>query len=379
MRYSPFRHINAVFHKKRPLHCTVFLTRRCNAACPFCFYLAGQEKREPAPELTTDEIRRLAASMGSLLWLAFSGGEIFLRPDLEEIASIFYEKNRPAIILLPTNGLRPDLIYGKTKKILQRCPKSTVVVKLSLDGPAAVHDTLRGVRNAFERVWETFHRLERLERNMPNLELGFNSVLCSASLPTMTATRAMIQHRAPGRTHTISLVRGDLRRRDLLEVDAGQYRQLCRELEEDLYRGDGGRYRFAGARLKAAQDVVQRRRIWQAMQEQRRTDNCHAGRLSLVISECGDVYPCESFTMKMGNLRDCDFDVARLCASPRAGNILDRIAAAECQCTHECYHMLNIFFSLSAWPELLREYWRMSGRRRALKEVPAAPQPEKTA
>ena len=47
------------------------------------------------------------ASLGQLLWLAFSGGETFLRDDLVEIADVFYKNNRPAIILLPTNGLLP--------------------------------------------------------------------------------------------------------------------------------------------------------------------------------------------------------------------------------------------------------------------------------
>jgi hypothetical protein len=39
--------------------------------------------------------------LGRLLWLAFSGGEIFLLDDLVDIAKTFYGNNTPAIILLP--------------------------------------------------------------------------------------------------------------------------------------------------------------------------------------------------------------------------------------------------------------------------------------
>ena len=76
------------------------MTRRCNARCPYCFYLQSQSLEcdnssdSPENELTLEEIRKLAPSFGRLLWLAFSGGEIFLRKDLVEISQIFYECNK---------------------------------------------------------------------------------------------------------------------------------------------------------------------------------------------------------------------------------------------------------------------------------------------
>src|SRR5271169_6423133 len=97
--YSPVRHIGQIFRKTRPIHLTFFLTRRCNAQCPFCFYLKSKEGGNPAAELTLDEIEKISGSFGSLLWLAFSGGEIYLRDDLVEISRLFYSNNRPAIML----------------------------------------------------------------------------------------------------------------------------------------------------------------------------------------------------------------------------------------------------------------------------------------
>ena len=75
---------------------------------------------------------KLSEKLGDLLWLAFSGGEIFLRSDLVEIVRIFYKNNRPAIILLPTNGLLTDIIHDGVEAIVRACPQSTIVVKLSL-------------------------------------------------------------------------------------------------------------------------------------------------------------------------------------------------------------------------------------------------------
>ena len=158
--YSPFRHLPAAFVKNRPVQLTLFLTRRCNSRCRFCFYLSpgsashGDVSGEDLPELSLGEIEKVSASLGSLLWLAFSGGEPFLRQDLVEIAEVFYARNKPCIILIPTNGLLPDVIAKNTEEILKRCARSTIAVKLSLDGREDVHDRLRGVPGGFARTME---------------------------------------------------------------------------------------------------------------------------------------------------------------------------------------------------------------------------------
>ena len=146
--YSPFRHIPALFWKNKPIHLTFFVTRRCNARCPYCFYLESDNTINELPltdqtdELSLEEIQKLAPSFGRLLWLAFSGGEIFLRRDLVEISQIFYEMNKPSIMLFPTNGLMPDLIREQTERVLASCPKSVVVIKLSIDDLHERHDVL---------------------------------------------------------------------------------------------------------------------------------------------------------------------------------------------------------------------------------------------
>ena len=141
---SWLRHVDAIAWKRRPIQLTFFVTRRCNARCPYCFYLQSAGTAQPdAAELSLEEIGKISSSLGSLLWLAFSGGEIFLRKDLVEISRQFHRQNRPAIMLYPTNGLLPQLIHDTMAQILRDCSDSVVVVKLSLDGVGAAHDALR--------------------------------------------------------------------------------------------------------------------------------------------------------------------------------------------------------------------------------------------
>jgi len=357
MTYSPFRHLGSVLWKRHPIQLTYFLTRRCNARCPFCFYLS-RETGPAAPELSLVEISRIAASLDQLLWLAFSGGEIFLRQDIVDIARIFYERNRPAIILLPTNGLLTATIRARTEEILKQCPKSTVVVKLSLDGPPEIHDAMRGVKGSHAKTLATGAALGELASVYPNFEMGINSVFCADNQEYVEGLIDEVLTIPHIKTHTVSLIRGEVSRPGLKEVDLEKYRRVIRKLEGNLKRKIAATYGFRGGKLKAAQDILQRELIYRTALEQRPQLPCHAGRLNLVLTETGDLYPCESFTDKFGNLREHGYDVQKLLDSKR-GRDLVRTIRRGCHCTHECYMMTNILFNPALYPRLLKEYLRL--------------------
>lgn len=358
-RYSPFRHLDAIFRKRRPIQLTCFLTRRCNASCPYCFYLADQNRRQAAAsELSLAELTKVADSLGTLLWLAFSGGEIFLRRDLAAITAAFYQRNRPAIILLPSNGLDTENIVRTTEEIIQECPRSTIVVKLSLDGPAALHDQIRGRAGGFDKTMQTCEALGELLARYDNFELGINSVFCADNQTALPAFTDRINQLPMIRTHTVSLIRGQTWDERLAAVDLELYREVSERMEENLKQRLAAVYRFRGGRLKAAQDILQRRLILRTAREQRRLLACYAGRLNLVLAENGDLYPCESFgeTMRLGNIRDFNCDLEATRRSPRARAIIERISANTCHCTHECYMMTNILFNPRQYPALLNSY-----------------------
>ena len=374
MMYSPFRHVGSVLKKNRIIHLTFFVTRRCNLRCPFCFYLQS-DSNPPSPpsasggskvgmggfseELSLDEIRKISRSMGGLLWLAFSGGEIFLREDLVGISRIFYENNKPAIMLFPTNGMLPELIRDRTEEILSHCKKSVIAVKLSLDGLNETHDKLRGKKGSFEKTMSTYRLLEGLIERYPHFELGINTVFCSENQDMMDEIIDLVSSMKSIKTHTISMVRGDLTEEGFKKVDHQKYHAAIERLEKNLKGRTSRTYRFRGARIKAAQDILQRRLIYRTSMEKRRLIPCYAGRLNLVLTETGDVYPCEILAETFGNIRDYDYDVGKIIKSEKAGRVIDSIANNQCYCTHECYFMTNILFNPKLYPELAKEYMQL--------------------
>jgi len=358
--YSPFRHINSIFWKRRPIHLTFFLTRRCNARCPFCFYLKTDTNSVTQnTELSLDEVEKISGTMGPLLWLAFSGGEIYLREDLVEISRIFYRNNKPAVMLFPTNGLLPQLIRDRTEQVLKQCPQSIIAVKLSMDGLYQDHDALRNTPGSFEKTMATYHLLKGLLDIYPNFELGINTVFCSANQEKMDEIIDFANSMEGIKTHTISLIRGNLSDRSFKNIDYRKYHHAIGRLENNLKTNISSIYRFKGAKIKAAQDILQRRLINRTMLEQKRLVPCYAGRLNLVITEDGNVYPCEILTETFGNVKDYDYNMKKVVRSDKAKRIIGSIMNKECYCTHECFFMTNILFNPGLYYRLAKEYMQL--------------------
>jgi MoaA/NifB/PqqE/SkfB family radical SAM enzyme len=355
--FSLLRHAGSIVWKRNPIQLTFFVTRKCNARCPFCFYLQSADPAEDrAAELSLDEIDKVSRSLGRLLWLAFSGGEAFLRKDLVDISRIFHARNRPALMLFSSNGLAPELIRDSTEQILRQCPGSVVVVKLSLDGLNGAHDALRQTPGGFAKAMRSYGLLGELLDRYPNFELGINTVFCSENQDRMDEIIDFVAGLERVRTHTISLVRGNLANGHYKQVDHGKYRHAVERLERNLKERRSAVYRFQGARLKAAQDILQRRMIHRTALEQRRLTPCYAGRLNLVLTQTGAVYPCETLTTSFGNVRDFGHDLRRVVRTAQAREALRSIGERRCHCTHECYMMTNILFDARQYPALLKEY-----------------------
>ncbi len=356
----PMRHVGAVVRKNRPIHLTFFVTARCNSRCPFCFYLQrdGTGGGE-AEELTLEEIEKVSGSMDSLLWLLYSGGEPFLRKDLVDVTHVFYENNSPWVITIPTNALLPGEIERKTQEILETCRESVVAVKLSLDALHMDHDALRGVEGNFEKVMETYRRLAPLQEEHPNFELGINTVFCRANQDKVLDVIEYVRGMEKIRTHTLSMVRGDLKDESYKDIDLELYRMAIDDMEEGLKKGRSSMYRFTAARLKAAQDILQRRLIYQTVKEGRRLIPCYAGRLNLVLTEGGDVYPCETLRDKMGSVREHDYSIPALLKTEGAERAISRVESSGCYCSHECYFMTNILFNPGTYGKLIREYFSL--------------------
>jgi radical SAM protein with 4Fe4S-binding SPASM domain len=202
----------------------------------------------------------------------------------------------------------------------------------------------------------TYDALGRLLKKYPNFELGINTVFSTENQDCMDALIEFVNGLENIKTHTVSLIRGAVSDEGLKGVDINKYLETIQKIESNLKNRKSSTYRFRGARIKAAQDILQRRLIHKTMLQKKQLIPCYAGRLNLVITETGDLFPCESFSMKLGNIRESNYDIGKVLKSRDAQKVISSINKNGCFCTHECYMMTNILYNPFMYPALLIEY-----------------------
>lgn len=354
-RYLPFVK-RAIVRDGPPIHLTLYVTGRCNARCRHCFH--WKEVDADLEGLGLDRLTRVAGSIGGdLLWLAFAGGEPFLRDDLGEVARAF-ARCRPRHVSVPTNALSAERTLRGARAVAEALPEAFVNVSVSFDGPAPVHDSIRAIPGGFARSVETFRALRELARGIPNLGLGVIHTVTAENQDGAAAFVEWLRDNLAPDNVTVNLARGSPRDPTLVAVDPVKYRAACDAKARSLRDGSLPYFRFPGARVAAARDLVMYERIEAEAAGSPRYQPCLAGRLSAVVYEDGRVAPCEILDATLGHLGEFGDDFAALWNSARAQGVRDRIWAERCACTWECQVGTNVLFTPALYPKLLKKALR---------------------
>jgi MoaA/NifB/PqqE/SkfB family radical SAM enzyme len=337
-----------------PIYLIFFVTSKCMGRCAHCFYWE-QLNREEKP-LSLEEVEMIAASMGRLLQVTFTGGEPFLRPDLPLLVKAFYRHNRPVNLALATSGFHPDQVVAGVSELLRDCPRSQVTVGLPIEGDAALNDRIRGVPGFFERTRASIRRLKDLKQRYPRLTVLVDLTASSLNQDQLLATYNLVRNDIRPDAINLILVRGRPRDPAALELDPAKIEKLLRVMEDDIRLGLVKGFRFFGDLLHA-KDILLRRLALDIYRDGHHRLPCTAGQLAGVIQPEGELMPCELLPEPFGNLREHGYDVPALWNSPRGREIRQKIAETKCTCYHQCFLSPSLFFNARQLPALFRE-WR---------------------
>lgn len=136
-----------------PLIAVVELTHRCNLHCRHC-YIDRVTAIPASDELSTDEVKHILDQLADAgtLHLVFTGGEIFLRPDLLELCR--YARERSFDLRLFTNA---TLMSDEDISCLRSLNISRV--EASVYGRAATHDSITGADGSWEQTTRAIKNL----------------------------------------------------------------------------------------------------------------------------------------------------------------------------------------------------------------------------
>jgi radical SAM protein with 4Fe4S-binding SPASM domain len=287
----------------RPYKVTFALTYRCNFRCGHCRTWTREEKKE----LTGDQIRSILNSAPWLRWLHLTGGEIFLREDIEEILGFLAEERSPAVVTFATNGFLTEKIFKTLVVLKDHFQKTRWVVTCSLDGIPEVHNRLRGIPEAYERCLETFTRLRTIKGLSPYLGV----TVSRENLEGLSTLLSCVKKRIP-------------------DFHFGEMH--FNFAQESFFYNNRGVFPSSATTTRKAYEAVQTLRqknrsgktTWKHWLENKYFElmprflennqsplRCTALNGSCFIDPYGNVYPCTGFEAKLGNLSETDLDLKR--------------------------------------------------------------------
>jgi AdoMet-dependent heme synthase len=288
------RLISRTVEKHRPLSVHFDLTYRCNERCMHCYL-----DHDDHGELTTAECLEVLDDLArsGALFLTFSGGEIFLRPDLYEILAA--ARGLHFDISLKTNAL---LVTPERAARLREFGVRRVQISVYSDIPA-VHDAITKVPGSLERTLAAIPILREhglqvklacplMQENLMAYrgvmalaeKLGIPYILDLTITPMMDGSGGPLAHRA-----SVS---------SLLPVLQDPLLYACKPQP--------------GAQVASAVNVSPpafRSAVSGGIESLAYEDlPCSAGHNSCYISPYGDVFPCVQLPQAAGNLRREKFD-----------------------------------------------------------------------
>ena len=72
----------------------------------------------------------------------------------------------------------------------------------------------------------------------------------------------------------------------------------------------------------------------------------------VVMTEEGDIFPCELLNMKLGNIREAGYDIKKILKSEKAKSVVKWIRDNKCFCTFECAVQNSLAYNHQNFPRL---------------------------
>jgi len=290
-----------------PYKVTFAVTYNCNSKCKTC----NIWKKKPKGELTIEEIKKIFSKI-SPSWLNITGGEPFLRNDIYKIAKIAKEYG-VSMLNLTTNGLVPRA-FEESKKI-SKLKFFRFVVTVSMDGPEEIHDKIRGIKGNWKRAIKLYKNLKKIKASGFQTYLGYTISKYNLGMIEKTIKDSGF------------------------DIRDFHFNIFHSSFYYDINGKSDGRFlndiKYVIKNKKSIGMLSYIERIYiKHVEKYLKTGKspfpCKALTSSCFIDPQGNVYPCTHWEMKLGNLRESDYDLKKIWNSKKAKEARKMIKKNKC-------------------------------------------------
>ena len=307
-----------------PYKVTFVATYHCNFRCEMC----NIWQKRSVDEMTPDEVGRFFDRWSQFRWVHLTGGELFMRRDLDDLVAAIQTRCRSLFLLnFPTTGWFGDKTVSLVERALAR-GVGRLMVTISLDGPKPLHDSLRGLPGSWDRAIETFRRLRGIRRS--NFQTVIGMTLIPKNAAAVDETLAAVREEIP-----------DFRRDELhLNVghESGHYFDnrgyALDQRHAEILRTIADHRERNGAGLQPVKFLEDRYQSLVASYYETGKSPlpCTALSSSCFIDAYWNLFPCSIWSERVGNLRENGFNLKALWRSDRRREL--RAAVVGERCSH---------------------------------------------
>lgn len=290
----------------KTLYGSIIVTYRCNARCNMCdcFHFPTR----PEEEISLSTIRKLP----HLNFANITGGEPFIRKDIEEIVDIV--RSKADRVVISSNGYFSDRILNLFKK------QQDIGIRLSIEGLPKSNDAIRGIPDGFDRGLQTLLKLV----DMGIKDVGFGMTVQEMNADDLAVLYNLSNHMgmefATATLHNSFYFRKTDNKIDNKEKVAKSFESLINKL---LKSGSPKKWFRAYFNHGLINYIYGQPRLLP----------CDMGKNGFFLDPYGDILPCNGMAEKisMGNLNEKTFD--EIWQSERA----DVVRSAVKSCKRNCW------------------------------------------
>jgi MoaA/NifB/PqqE/SkfB family radical SAM enzyme len=344
------RHLGPLLFEHRLTELTYFVTDVCNMKCRHCFVHDALNKG--VRHLGVDEITAMARHIPAMQRVHLGGGEPFTRSDIGELATRVSNEWKAGVVCVPTNGWFTDRILAGMEHFGNH-GRGNLRLHFSINShdPAEM-DAFTQLPGSFERWRRSIDDALRLSRQYPQI--------------TVVALATFNEHNQHGFERLIDFLHQEVNVEDFSFQLVRTHGSYAPELDIDAFRKANDyyfkRYNKQNPVLSAFR---QETRVKSAdyFADPKFERRCTSGKIRVVMSPAGDVYPCEKLgypnlanmaSVHMGNVRDYSYNIKALLKSEKARRIYEGLCEGRCHCDHNIDQSLTLLSSGSFRRRVLR-------------------------
>ena len=268
---------------KNKLHGSIILTYRCNAKCNMCDVWHYPTK--PAEEIGLDVIEKLP----EMFFTNITGGEPFVRQDIEEIVALLRKKTKR--IVISTNGYFTDKIISLCKKY------PDLGIRISIEGQKETNDAIRRIPDGYDRSMKTLYTL----RDMGIKDIGFGMTVQDVNardlVPLYELSKELGYEFATATLHNSHYFHKSDNMIHDKDMVIGEFEKLIDEL-------------LKSKKLKSWFRAYFNDGLINYIKGNKRLLPCEMGQDGFFMDPWGDILPCNGMDVKqpMGNLKEQSWD-----------------------------------------------------------------------